>query len=111
MTENREALYLERIRRAAKDAATFVEGMDLEAFLADPRTQHACAMCLLIIGECASWLMKTRPDFVAAHPGVPWTTVIGMRNRIAHGYFEINHRVVWVTLTESLPAFLGKLPK
>lgn len=33
----------------------------------------------------------------------------GMRNRIAHGYFEINLDVVWDTVQTALPALLGSL--
>ena len=34
----------------------------------------------------------------------------GMRNRIAHGYFDINLDVVWETLQTALPALLQQLP-
>lgn len=33
-----------------------------------------------------------------------------MRNRIAHGYFDINMSVVWSTVTEALPELLTQLP-
>jgi uncharacterized protein with HEPN domain len=33
----------------------------------------------------------------------------GMRNRIVHGYFEINVEVVWNTIRESLPKFEQQL--
>jgi len=34
----------------------------------------------------------------------------GMRNRIAHGYFDINLEVVWDTVQHALPALLNNLP-
>ena len=34
----------------------------------------------------------------------------GMRNRIAHGYFDINLDVVWETLQTALPELLKLLP-
>ncbi|WP_322099100.1 HepT-like ribonuclease domain-containing protein [Haematospirillum jordaniae] len=33
----------------------------------------------------------------------------GMRNRIAHGYFEINLCVVWDTVQECLPELIEQL--
>lgn len=33
-----------------------------------------------------------------------------MRNRIAHGYFDINIDVVWDTLKHALPLLLQRLP-
>jgi uncharacterized protein with HEPN domain len=34
----------------------------------------------------------------------------GMRNRIAHGYFDINLDVVWETVETALPELLKQLP-
>ncbi|NKD86668.1 DUF86 domain-containing protein [Haematospirillum jordaniae] len=47
--------------------------------------------------------------FVAEHPEVPWRSMRGMRNRIAHGYFEINLCVVWDTVQECLPELIEQL--
>ena len=51
--------------------------------------------------------MEGYAGFVQAHPEVPWR---GMRNRIAHGYFDINLDVVWDTVQTALPDLLGQLP-
>jgi uncharacterized protein with HEPN domain len=64
--------------------------MDKEGFLGDRRTQRAVVMSLVIVGEAATKAMDHYPDFTAAHPQVPWRSMRGMRNRIAHGYFDIN---------------------
>jgi uncharacterized protein with HEPN domain len=37
--------------------------------------------------------------------------MIGMRNRIAHGYFEIDHQVVWTTIVKWLPDLLVQLKR
>jgi uncharacterized protein with HEPN domain len=49
------------------------------------------------------------PEFAAAHPNIPWKQMRGMRNRMAHGYFEINLDVVWDTLQQSLPELQQQL--
>lgn len=67
-------------------------------------------MSLVIAGEAATKLMDHHPDFAAAHPQVPWRSMRGMRNRIAHGYFDINLEVVWETVQTALPALLQQLP-
>jgi uncharacterized protein with HEPN domain len=48
--------------------------------------------------------------FTQAHPQVPWRSMRNMRNRMAHGYFDINLDVVWETVQEWLPALLRQLP-
>jgi uncharacterized protein with HEPN domain len=55
-----------------------------------------------VIGEAAS---KVTDETRAASPGVPWTSIIGMKNRLIHGYFDIDSDVVWKTVTEEMPGF------
>ena len=88
MTGGRLADHLDHMRTAADDARRFVEGMTKQDFLTDKRTQQAVVMSLVIIGEAAGRIMDQHLDFVAAHPAIPWRSMRGMRNRIAHGYFQ-----------------------
>jgi len=55
--------------------------------------------------------MDAFPAFADAHPQVPWRNMRGMRNRVAHGYFDINLDVVWDTVRISLPDLLSQLPR
>ena len=90
MTSNRIGDYLEHIRQASSDAITFVDGLSKPEFFEDKRTQQAVIMSLVIIGEASTKIMDQHPEFAAAQPQVPWRSMRGMRNRIAHGYFDIN---------------------
>lgn len=110
MTENRLGDYLEHIRQACADAITFVEGLSKEEFLEDRRTQQAVVMSLIIIGEASTKIMERHPDFATAHSLIPWRAMRAMRNRIAHGYFDINFDVVWDTIQSALPDLLERLP-
>lgn len=110
MTENRLPDYLDHLRQAATDACSFVEGLSKDAFLADKRTQQAVIMNLIIIGEAAMKVMDGYAEFAQKHPEVPWRSMRGMRNRIAHGYFDINLDVVWDTVQTALPELLKQLP-
>jgi len=110
MSENRLSDYLDHMRRAGRDACVFVEGLSKEDFLADKRTQQAVIMSLVIIGEAATKIMDEHGEFAVRHPGVPWRSMRGMRNRIAHGYFEIDLEIVWETVQTALPEMLQKLP-
>ena len=110
MSENRLADYLDHIQQAATDACSFVEGMAKDDFLADKRTQQAVIMSLIVIGEAATKVMNGYAAVTQAHAEVPWRYMRGMRNRMAHGYFDINLDVVWETVQEWLPALLKQLP-
>ncbi len=110
MTANdRRADFLAHMRQAAGDACGFVAGLDREAFDNYLRTQSAVLMSLVILGEAATQLMDRAPDFVAARPEWPWQAMRGMRNRIAHGYFEVQLDLVWSTVTRDLPALIERL--
>ena len=101
---------LQHIHQAATDACGFIEGMTEADFLADKRTQQAVVMSLIIVGEAATHIMDSYPDFSAEQATVPWRSMRGMRNRIAHGYFDIDLEVVWQTVKSALPELLSKLP-
>lgn len=110
MNENRLPDYLDHIQQAATDARSFVEGLAREDFLADKRTQQAVIMSLIIIGEAATKIMDGYTAFTQAHHEVPWRSMRNMRNRMAHGYFDINLDIVWDTVQEWLPELLKQLP-
>ncbi|MCI1010544.1 MAG: DUF86 domain-containing protein [Pseudomonas sp. PGPPP4] len=106
---NRTADYLAHMQQAASEALGFIEGLTREDFLEDRRTQQAVVMSLIIIGEAATKLMAVDEAFTQAHPHIPWRSMRGMRNRIAHGYFDINLDVVWETVVTALPELLEQL--
>ena len=106
---NRLADYLNHMRGAATDATSFCDGLTKADFLSDKRTQQAVVMSLIIIGEAASNVMDSYGPFASEHDAIPWRSMRGMRNRIAHGYFDINLDVVWETVQTALPALLWQL--
>lgn len=57
-----------------------------EAFVEDGKTQDAIMYYLIILGEAAN---RIPADFQDNHPEIPWTSVIGTRNVIIHGYDQV----------------------
>ncbi|MGE4531383.1 MAG: DUF86 domain-containing protein [Acidithiobacillus sp.] len=109
MSENRLPDYLDHIKQAATDACSFVEGLGKIDFINDKRTQQAVIMNLIIIGEAATKVMDIYPEFAEEHSKIPWRSMRGMRNRIAHGYFDINLDVVWDTVQTALPELAAQV--
>lgn len=101
--------YLDHIDRAGQDALAFVEGLSLEDFQRDRRTQQAVIMSLIIIGEAATKIMDGHEGFTKDHPDIPWKSMRNMRNRMAHGYFDTDLVIVWHTVKDWLPALLVQL--
>lgn len=86
-----------------------------ESFDADERTQVWMVNRLQIIGEASRHLSES---FRNEHPQVPWRLIIGMRDHLVHGYFDIDPDVVWAAVSERIPelkeqvlAALARLPE
>jgi len=95
--------YLSHMLEAIHLARTYTEGMSKQAFLEDKRTQQAVILNLLTLGEAASHIARLYPAFCDKNSQLPWKQMRGMRNRMAHGYFDINLEIVWETICNDLP--------
>jgi uncharacterized protein with HEPN domain len=91
---------------AARLASNFARGRQRTDLDSDVMFQFALIRAVEIIGEAASRLPE--PTRVA-HPEVPWPAIIGMRNRLAHGYFDVDLNVLWTTVVAHVPALIATL--
>ena len=101
--------YLDHMLEATTLARSYVEGLDKDDFLADKKTQQAVILNILVIGEASTQIVENHPDFAAQHPEIPWAKMRGMRNRMAHGYFDANLDIVWDTVQQALPELEAQL--
>lgn len=109
MNASRLPDYLDHMRQAIADAQSFVDGMAQAGFMHDKRTQQAVVMSLIVLGEAATKVMDQHAAFAEEHTEIPWRSMRGMRNRIAHGYFDMNLEVVWDTVQIALPELRSQL--
>lgn len=96
------------ILRAARLALEFRGGLDKPAFLSDLKSQAAVLHELLVLGEAAK---RVSPDFRSQHADVPWKAIAGMRDRLVHGYDDVDLDLVWKTITDDLPALIERLER
>ncbi|NML72862.1 DUF86 domain-containing protein [Rhizobium sp. S-51] len=101
--EERIRSLLDRIRSASLDAHGFVTELELQDFRKNLLVQRGVGMSLLMASECVVQLEAFSPDFVAEHPEIPWAMIRGMRNRMAHGYFDIDLNYVFQTAKHEVP--------
>jgi uncharacterized protein with HEPN domain len=70
------------------------------AFDADEDTQIVLVHLIQVIGEAAAGLSD---GFIAQHPEVPWRQIIATRNRVVHGYFEVDLDILWDVAVVDVP--------
>jgi len=79
-----------------------------ERFEADEMVQVWIVHHLEILGEAAASI----PDELRAeHTEVPWHRIIGARNRLVHGYFDIDLGVVWEVVERELPGLREQIAR
>lgn len=97
---------IQHILQAIDEIEQFVEHIDFEAFMSDPKTLRAVERNIEIIGEAAS---KVPDEVRNLYPDIPWGGMKGMRNAVAHGYDQIEYESVWDVIKLRLPELKVKL--
>ena len=106
---NRSELdYLRDMLTYARDAVEFIQGESLDSLKNDKILARALTFTVGVIGEAASNISR---EFQDANPQIPWPQIIGMRNRLFHGYGEIKHERLWATVTTAIPPLIAELEK
>ncbi|MBS0445284.1 MAG: DUF86 domain-containing protein [Proteobacteria bacterium] len=95
--------YLAHVAQAIERTQRYTDGMSEAEFLHSEIVQDAVIRNLEIIGEACRSIERDHADFAAAHPELPLTVAYEMRNALAHGYFKVDHGIVWATVQNDLP--------
>lgn len=91
---------------AAARIRKWLAGLSFGDFLDNEQLQMAVLYSIQVVGEAANNLSDGLKD---ALPTVPWGEIVGMRNRIVHGYFLLDSDIVWEAATIHLPELATQL--
>jgi uncharacterized protein with HEPN domain len=105
MNEN-DRLRFEHMRQYALLTLEIIAGSTRDDLNNDIRLRFALIRAVEVIGEAAS---RVSPEAQATYPTIPWPPIISMRNRLIHGYFEINLDILWDTAKKEVPHLLQEL--
>jgi uncharacterized protein with HEPN domain len=106
MSAEQDQLRLRHMRDASEKILTFTKGLGPIDFLTDEKLQLAVIRLLEIAGEAASGLSD---DLKEEHQEIPWTQITATRNRLIHGYFDVDLKIVWKIVTEDIPSLAQAL--
>lgn len=90
-----------RLLEACDQTARIVEDRKRADLESDATLRLALQYLILTLGEAAK---HVPPEIQAKAPEIPWRAVAASRDRMAHGYFDINLDVLWAMASVDIPA-------
>ena len=91
---------------AAEVAIQFMQDKDRAALDDDRMLLFAVVRAVEVLGEAAS---RVSDETRVRHGNLPWRAATSMRNRLIHGYFDIDRDILWATVSIELPALVEVL--
>ncbi|MBN2303495.1 MAG: DUF86 domain-containing protein [Anaerolineae bacterium] len=98
--------YLEDILRATETIIARTNDQTETEFFADDVLVDAVLFNLVAIGEACNHLPE---NLRAQHADIEWAVIIAMRNRIVHGYWDVNPTIIWETLQQNIPPLRDRI--
>ncbi len=105
---------MKKTNRLLQDMLQAIEAIESYAvisfdnFIEDDKTQDAIMYNFIILGEAANQIPD---DFQAKYPEIPWSSMIGTRNVIVHGYDQVKLQIVWDIIEKNLKPLKNDLLK
>lgn len=93
-------VYLLDIKRSCLKILKYIKNKTKSDFAKDHMLSDAVEKNLLVIGEAST---KISIDFKKENSEVDWKSIVGIRNKIIHEYFDINIDTIWLTVTKDIP--------
>ena len=92
--------YLRHILDETEYLMSQTQGLSKEEFMSDPTLKRAFVRSIEIIGEAAK---KVPDNLKQKYAQIEWRAIAGMRDRLIHGYFGVDHDIVWDVVTNKIP--------
>lgn len=92
----------------AREALAMSHGKTRQDLDANRMLNLALVRLLEIVGEAAN---RAPAEVQTKYPHIPWHQVIGLRNRLIHGYDQVDFDILWQILTYDLPSLVAELER
>ena len=108
MTRHDDIVHLRHMLDHAREAGAMLEGKEREDLQSARMLELALVRLIEIVGEAAA---RVTPESQERYPLIPWREVVGMRNRLVHGYDSVDLDVLWDTIEDDLPPLIAELER
>ncbi|MDD5189532.1 MAG: DUF86 domain-containing protein [Dehalococcoidales bacterium] len=103
-----DVVRLHHMLEYAQKAAQFTRGRNRADLDENEMLSLAVIHLIFLIGEAAYGVNETTQE---KHPEIPWKLITGTRNRLAHGYIDVDLDIIWAIVKKDLPGLIRKLKK
>jgi uncharacterized protein with HEPN domain len=80
----------------SREAVAMVRGKTRQDLDRDRMLNLSLVRLLEIVGEAANRIPKQERG---RYPNIPWPEIVGLRNRLIHGYDEVDFDILWQIVT------------
>ena len=108
MTRRDLELSLRQMQEHASEAIALARGRRRNDLDTDRTFNLALVRLLEVVGEAAS---RVSPEERVRLSRIPWPQIIGLRNRLIHGYDEVDHDILWEIVGQDLPNLIEELKR
>ncbi len=106
MTQRDPKITLRQMLDYAREAQTLSRDKQRIDLDHDRVLELALTRLLEIIGEAAK---RVPPDIQTQYPAIPWAQIVGLRNRLIHGYDAVDLDILWQIIRHDLPPLITTL--
>jgi uncharacterized protein with HEPN domain len=106
MTRHDDMVRLRHMLDHAREAVSLINGKQREDLDRERLLELSLVRLIEIVGEAAA---RVSPEGQRNHSAIPWREVVGMRNRLIHGYDQVDLDVLWDTIEDDLPPLIANL--
>ncbi len=108
MQGSEDSIRLRHMLDHAREAFCLIREKSRTDIEADRVLQLALVRLLEILGEAGARVSEETRSRCA---DIPWLAIIGLRNRLIHGYDAIDFGILWQILSADLPALIPALER
>lgn len=108
MTQHDDTVRLQHMLDSAREAVAMIDGMEPSDLWRERMLELSLIRLIEVVGEAAA---RVTHGGQAKYPSIPWQQIVGMRNRLIHGYDQVDLHILWDTIEVDLPPLITELEK
>jgi len=108
MTQHDDIVRLQHMLEHAREAVAMIESKDRTNLQRERMLELSLIRLIEVVGEAAA---RVTPEGQEKYPSIPWSQVVSMRNRLIHGYDQVDLNILWDTIEDDLPPLIAEIEK